>query len=63
MKEFLIIIMCFFAFLGVFMIFINYTGTFWVKVFKAIYKIIEKYWLYIMLVLGFIAIFHIFLRK
>lgn len=62
MKDFFVIIICFFAFLCIFMISINYTGTFWVKVFKVIYKFIEKYWFYIIFVFCFLSVLGILIN-
>ncbi len=44
MKDFLCILVCFFIILCLFMVVVYYTGAFWVKVFKFVYRFSEKYW-------------------
>ena len=56
MKDFLCILVCFFIILCLFMVVVYYTGAFWVKVFKFVYRFSEKYWLYIRIVIYCVGI-------
>ena len=38
------------------MVVVYYTGAFWVKVFKFVYRFSEKYWLYIRIVIYCVGI-------
>lgn len=52
MKDLIWILICFCVILCLFMIVVYYTGAFWVKIFKFLYRFIEKYWYYIWIDLG-----------
>ncbi len=51
MKDFICILVCFFIILCFFMVMVYYTGAFWVKVFKFVYRFSGRYWFFMWMVL------------
>ena len=61
--DLIIIVICFFVILGIFIAVTYYTGAFWVKLFKFVYRFFERYWRFLWLVFLMFTTLQLFKRN